>query len=234
MEELEQKALLVAISVIITLVLREWFARRREERDRSSWQINNIKPFYFDEYLTDEIKDHRKSLQNKKTDFINIDINLEKDKDKISKAVQRIGIMTYIGAIPLSYVLIMNGFQVVTDWMHIAKFVDKVRGNNWLREGNSNIPYARRHAEWLSLVCFMYLKNSRYSVNSDTLNGISEFEKYYGSYEKILSAEKNLRQGDIQFAGSANMREVNSIRRKYWLNEILKSNNPLHKGKITR
>jgi len=225
MGEIEQKVLLVAISVIITLVLREWFARRREERDRSSWQINNIKPFYFDEYLTEEIKEHRESLQTRETDyFINLDQSIEKDKDQISKAVQRIGIMAYIGAIPLSYVLIMNGFQVVTDWMHISKFVDKVRGNDWIYEGGKTVPYARRHAEWLALICFMYLKNSEYSVNIDTLNGIEEFEKHYGGYKNILAAEKKLRQVDFQFAGVANMRVVNSIRFKYRWNELFKSN----------
>ncbi len=225
MGEVEQKAFLIAISVTITLVLREWFARRREERDRSSWQINNIKPFYFDEYLTEEIKEHRESLQNGEAHyFINLDQSLEKDKDKISKAVQRIGIMAYIGAIPLSYVLIMNGFQVVTDWMHISKFVDKVRGHDWVNEGGKNVPYARRHAEWLALVCFMYLKNSEYSVNIDTLNGIEEFEKHYGGYKKILVAEKKLRRVDFQFAGVANIREVKRIRLKYRWNELFRSN----------
>ena len=221
MSEVEQKILIVAISIIITLIIREWFAKQREERDRTAWQISNIKPFFFDEYLTDEIKGHRKSLQEKEKEyFLNIDPKLGNDKDKISKAVQRIGIMVYIGAIPLSYVLIMNGFQVVTDWMHISKYVDEIRGGNWRDNYNKNIPYCRRHAEWLSLVCYMYLKTSNYSVNNKTDGGFKEFEDHYKGYKNILLAEKLLRNGDIQFAGKANMREVKSIRARYWRHEI--------------
>lgn len=223
MSEIEQKIFIAIVSILATLVLREWFARRREERDRSAWQTNNIKPFYFDQYLTDEIKEQRKSLQKiEKEYFISLDKSFDENKDKISKALQRIGIMMYIGAIPLSYVLIMNGYQVVTDWMRISKFVDDIRGGNWLAAKSNNIPYCRRHAEWLALVCFMYLKTSRYSINGDMLKDFECFEKHYGGYKKVLKSEGLLRKCDLQFAGKANLSAVKLIRLKYRVYSMLR------------
>ena len=62
MTDIQINVLVSVSTVIVTLIVREWFAKRRENREKNNWQITNLKDYYFEEYLSENIKKPRKKL----------------------------------------------------------------------------------------------------------------------------------------------------------------------------
>lgn len=221
MEDIQAKIIIALVSIICTWVIREWFARRREERDRTTWQFSNLKDFYFDQYLCEEVKKPREKLQSNNINKTHHIQNFDDERDRISKAMQRIGAMVYVGGIPLSYVLIMNSYQIVSDWLLVFPFIRKIRKINSSKKNIYEIPFHRRHAEWISLISWMWISSQKYSVNSETTKDMVKFKEHFGSYWRIAKREKLLFQSDEMMVSKDNVILRRKIRHDFLLNLVL-------------
>lgn len=194
------------------VVLADRLARWREEHQRVAGRIANIKPFYFEEYLGPKIKEARKALQTHASTGAGgqhalRDTEVRDYRDRLSKGLQRIGVLIRFDGIPLEFALAMNGYQIVTDWLLIYPFVYEIRGTNsddeaykkWLKEP----PFHRRHAEWLALICWIWADGQKFKLRDELQNELSKFETHFGESDELLDRERLLFKCDACISGPA-------------------------------
>lgn len=202
--------LAAVLSPFVALVsfLAGWFLqRRREERDRSYWQLSNVREYFFDEYLGENTNELRKQIadpQRKRPD--------DADPEwRLSVILQRVGMISYFGGLPLGYALASNAPQIVSDWLIIRSFVDqKVRQTN----ESGKAPFARRHAEWLALISWIWLQVQAYELSEKYRGDLDKLGTLYGGDQGVRQRENLLFEADRHLVSNLTKR----IRRK-----ILKS-----------
>ena len=192
---------------VIVLVVNARLAGRREERGRVAERIVNIKPYYFDEYLDDKTKDARSALQNDQRLELS---ESDRHRDTLSKRLQRVGVLIYFDGIPLEFALAMNGYQIVTDWLLIRQFVDEIRDTDrdaensekWLQD----VPFHRRHAEWLALICWIWANTQSFELPEELQIALTTFERHFRGRERLLQREQLLFESETRIARSATER----------------------------
>jgi hypothetical protein len=210
---------------LLVLFVTHWLNRRREDREREKWQLTNINTYYYNQYLRDDIKESRKRLDSYTGKDLSLLKTLRKDRRNISHALQRIGVMVYLGGIPLSYALVMNSYQIVHDWLLIASYVEDLRGSSrdTTQSEFHEVPYHRRHGEWLALICWMWLQLQPFSVDPSSFNDMAKFEEYYGDYQELTIREKLLFSYEKRLAAPSTIALVHQIRSRFFRLRIKKS-----------
>lgn len=193
--------LLPILTAAIALIVRELFALNREKRNYLTYQYSNLDKYYFNEYLSSEIKECRRIIEKAN----NLEIkDLTKEKKIISRSLQRIGVMSYLGSIPLHYSLMMNSNQIISDWLYVKDLINDLRYNeNQPQDKLEHLHYHRRNAEWLALINYMWLRTQNYVVRESLLVVQSKFKDYYENDKNIIRREKILYDIDKKFVSEA-------------------------------
>ncbi|UCC29336.1 MAG: hypothetical protein JSU86_14180 [Phycisphaerales bacterium] len=167
-------------SGVLVFVLGEYFARRREQRNQARAGLAFAHNFYYREYLHQDIKDCRSRLQE-------TTLGAEDDARRLSVALQRIGCAAHLDVIPLPYVLNMNATQIVSDWVLLKQYISTIvpAGANW-----KLVQFPRRHAEWLVLTAWSWLKRCPFDLANCEVKSLQEFTSMY-SGERL--AKKRMR-----------------------------------------
>ena len=193
--------------VSITIV----YSNIKQEKEHKNKSNENLKIYYNTEYLSKDVKESRKRLLTDQ--HISPELK-NQDLYTISIALQRIGIMIYIGGIDLSFAILMNGFQILSDWILIHEFVYNSLRND--EESVIAVPCERRHAEWFVLILYQYLYKSEYSKNADKKRLLENFENLYRSSAEIIKKEKLIFEIDKNFVCPHTKKLVYRIRRDFY------------------
>lgn len=191
--------LLMVISLLsITIAIISLVIAKKSYNLRDiSFRIHSIFSVLSQEYLDRKFKstdppiidkkefNNVRLLKKKALAEINTDINkwqkeVLKDnswQNKISYEIgislERVGIATFSGAIPLSIVFALLADQIIDDWIICHTWVANHRQKE-MSLTPTNIPFHRRHAEWLSILCALWMKDHYPSYKS--------LEKFYEIY----------------------------------------------------
>lgn len=193
---------------LIPFIISYYISTKREKRQNINWRMSNLKPHFFDEYLSPEIKTARKyvkdmveikALEEKEKEVDEDQEKLTKEQIKISQSLQRIGIATYMGVIPLSFGLLMSAYQFIDDWVNIESGIEKIQESK-AKENLDRVPFQRRHAEWLCLISFMWVKSQNYAHSRSLAAKTEIFQTQYGDSATILKREALLFDADKSFA----------------------------------
>ena len=206
----------VSLFVSITiLILREQFAFSRESREYERWQVGNLNSDYHEEYLSEKIKEIQELLLRP----ADIALGQNLARDQLSRAIQRIGVKTFIGAIPLRYPLIMNSYQIIRDWVLVSPEVERIRKNELSQTAapKGAIPYERRHAEWLTLLAYMWTKTQNFSIDGHYVEAMNKFESLYINDKTILKIEDLLFRSEQHLSGQVTRTLRRQIRRNFHL-----------------
>jgi hypothetical protein len=210
--------LIGSLGSLAGILVIHWLERRREDRERANWQLTNVSTQYFSQYLSDEIKESRARLRTCGGRHLDMIETLRKDRNKISHGLQRIGVMIYVGSIPLNFALIMNAYQIVQDWLLIASFVEEIRGDNRRHDDQADtrkVPYHRRHGEWLALVSWMWIRVQSFEVDAESTRDLDKFEAYYGGKKQIARRERLLFSYERRLAAPSTSALASHIRRRF-------------------
>lgn len=177
-------ALVAALTTFTCLVINAVIARRQEQRSHRSWQLQNAHDFYYRQYLEDRIKDVRDRI--KASNQPDSD-----DHQRLSRALQRVGIAVFYKFIPDQYVFAMNAVQIVSDWVLLRDYMDSFRKAAKSADGHSasiqDIIFYRRHAEWLALKARMWIEekdDARFLVDTDR-DMLCKFDEMYEGIENV-------------------------------------------------
>jgi len=194
----EDKLFIAVVILVLTTIVRETFAFFRERREYKRWQASNFKDQLEVDYFHKNTRISRKEIKNSLN--TNNEIDLEnKDIYSLCLALQKLGAQTFLGAIPLNSLLFLNGPQIASDWLLVNDHVNHIRSQEQLT--SIDIPFQRRHAEWLSILTFMWVINQRkYKYSISYYEDILELIKCYGDKYEILQREKLLFLSDVSHA----------------------------------
>lgn len=197
------------IMFVLGLIVNQTINHRKERRDVGRWQFGNVKDFFFEKYLTDEIRSNRKSI----TDNQHLDNPESKDKYELTISIQQMGMSAYLGMIPLEPILAGNAPQVVSDWTMVFDHVIHVRKRQFNIE---EIPFQRRHGEWLALICYQWVVCQKFILNKETQEQIASFTDTYGGMAQVSKREKLLFSIESELVKTSTDKIVSRIRRKYF------------------
>ena len=84
---------------------------------------------------------------------------------ELSLGLQSVGAMVLAGAIPLGWVLAVNGTQIIEDWIYCSRLVqERIRASNRINAKNltgpNHVGYHRRHGEWLAYAAAIYVSQN--------------------------------------------------------------------------
>jgi hypothetical protein len=135
--------------------------------------------------------------------------------NEISHSLQHLGLAAFVGTVPLSLLLINIGDSLVLDWLIIKHVIDEYRqqGKVYSTQVAPRVIYAkRRHAEWLSLIAFLWIaKNWHYEEQSgQALNSIIG-EGYYDSISEIEQQVRDITTADRSILSAETKREVKRL-----------------------
>lgn len=210
-------AISAILAAILALVGKEYFDSRRERREAYNFRLVNLYDYYFKEYLSQDIKELRSQVAGSKGDEVShYDSPAE---NTLSNALQKIGVMSYLGVIPLYYAFIMNGPQIVSDWVlvfdHVNYRVRRFGNKEEVLSRIKEIPYARRHGEWLALISYQWLRSQKFTPDDHFSKVVRDFEELYGGEANILLREKILFEHERQVVSGATRRWVKKTRKEY-------------------
>lgn len=94
------RVFIAALTAILVFIGKEILDRRRENRAIARTQLNNLKDFYFNLYLNEDITSIRNEIMQK---GIKLPSNNDNGKkmNKLSNTLNIVGTMSYMGAIPI-------------------------------------------------------------------------------------------------------------------------------------
>lgn len=153
-------------------------------------------------------------LQDYLDDFaertLNPNVWLSKFAYEVSLALQSVGAMVLAGAIPLTWVMEMNGVQFIEDWGYCQRLVrEKVRSDNQLHPKNGAtaawLGYQRRHGEWLAYAAALYI--SRHWEGERLIRSID----YIGGLKEIRKREKQIRLREGYVISKATAKTIESL-----------------------
>lgn len=227
----------LATVIVAYLALRATI-RFRSELSLSE-QIGNVPDLYVKEYLyrqfstplrvgTQELhtlKDARalakeeitprdnETPEQAKERFLNatLDSNWEnKFVYELSLALEQVGAMILVGAIPLELVLAINGDQIVDDWMYCSRFIEKRLRNPQVAPTSrvhdaKNIYYHRRHGEWLAYAAAIWLFQKWEGGH------LIDLEATFGNVETMRKRELELRQVDSELIPETTQKSLRRI-----------------------
>lgn len=132
--------------------------------------------------------------------------------DEIAHSLQHLGLSVFTGVVPLKLLLASNGDGLILDWLVVKNMVDDLRRSKGMYSMlvKSETVYARRrHAEWLALVAFLWLrKNWHYAELWDNaLNRILE-APYYKDIQQIELTVSRITAADKGLFASQTREEV--------------------------
>ncbi|CAB1056321.1 hypothetical protein D1BOALGB6SA_1057 [Olavius sp. associated proteobacterium Delta 1] len=216
------------IVTIILFIIKELLASSRHNKIFDSHRLGNLYNFYFEQYLSDQIKEAREFIESSNTEKI-IDFPKRFEKQKIlARALQRVGIMCFTGTIPVEFAITMNGAQLVNDWVILK---------NLLRENGSEFNKLQafwRHAEWLALLTWLRFAFAELQMTDYEIKAMKDLLQKYKSVGKILRREKRLRKFDKEFLNAYTGAMVSKIRRSVFLSYILLRKKPLKRIELLK
>jgi hypothetical protein len=101
---------------------------------------------------------------------------------ELSVALERLGVAVATGVVPLRFLLPLAAGQILDDWRICKPWVDFHRDNEPVFESRTAIPFQRRHAEWLALLCAVWM--TRIYTGCKPL---SAFQRVYGTGREIAA-----------------------------------------------
>lgn len=211
-----QIAATATITAIIILLIREGFARLRDSKEYSIWQIGNLKEQLELNYFGEEISKTRESLKRK---LKSNEIILPTDRDAylLGKSLQQVGALCLLGSVPIRPLLFLNGPQVIEDWLAVKNHVYHIRGQELYEP--TVMPFHRRHAEWVALLSVMWMMNQKnFDLPSKHKEIMNKFRKYYFGSDGILKRELFLFYADKEFSPTRLKTERRRIVKKFKYN----------------
>lgn len=196
------------IATLVSILINEWFSRGREQRQNKNRQFNNLYSYYYEQYLSDDVKNSRNSLLDKEYKKTQEDMG---HAGVLSRGLQRVAIMIYTGNLPLEYPFILNGAQIVQDWNVLSSSLR-------VEESLNEIPIHWRHAEWLAILAWMNMVNQQQTIKIDDSYSqiIKNFYKLFGSqFKNIIAREKLLFKIDKDNAGKQVIKARKKIIKKF-------------------
>lgn len=176
-------------------------------------QIANVPEFIFKEYKNRELPSPLKANGKEfKTLFdvrdilrgtlkVNSNSDLAEYKkiiyNEISRALQNIGLVTLVGAIPIRLVLPDIAAVIAEDWNYCRDFVEKeLREDKIILKKkkeltDKQIHFSRRHGEWLACAAVIYLHRRRWRGAK-----VDIIFKPFGKIEDIEKREQELRENE--------------------------------------
>jgi hypothetical protein len=118
---------------------------------------------------------------------------------ELSLELQRLGAMVLAGAIPVNLVLAFHGYSIIEDWGYCSPLLEcKIRGTKTpMREididQKMEIPFHRRHAEWLACAAAIYMSQYFKGGNLDEL-----LLSFGNDMEGIREREKAIRESETE------------------------------------
>jgi hypothetical protein len=117
---------------------------------------------------------------------------------QVSLILEEIGLLSFTGGLPIRYVLVVDAYSIVEDWILCSQLVEtKLRSAVDIKTRHysghaGEVPFNRRHAEWIACVSAMYLEKH---WKGDILDCMIDM---MGGIEIIKAREKLLRGADYQ------------------------------------
>ena len=201
----------VAVLATVTLfIIREVIARRREARRATEARLANVERYYYEQYLCAPVKDSRNHLRDPGV-MERVGTEFVEPANRLSIGLQRVGLMAFLGAIPLHYAFMMSSHQFVADWVRVHPHVRLIRGA--VRE--AELPYERRHGEWLALLAAMWIRTQAFEIRGANLQRLEEIEAIYGGREQMAARERALFKCEARFAGLDTRKMAQQVRRQF-------------------
>ncbi len=199
------------IMFVLGLIVNQSIRNRKEKRDVGRWQLGNVKDFFFEKYLTDEIRANRNAITNSE----NFDDPESKDKYELAISIQQMGISAYLGVIPLEPILAGNAAQVVSDWALVFDHICHVRKKPF---NKLEVPFQRRHGEWLALICYQWIVCQDYIANQDYQDYFEKFLAIYGDNDSIIKRELLIFNSEKELLNSITISTVKKVRKRFLSN----------------
>lgn len=113
---------------------------------------------------------------------------------EISLALERVGMMVFIGAIPMDIVLASNAPLIVQDWSYCSELVKKIREDtemSILLDREERVGLQRIHGEWLAYTAAIYMEKNNYKGNYvrkliEEMGGIDHIKESEGKLRKFM------------------------------------------------
>lgn len=207
------------IGFLVGLFLKEILASLREKRGNYQQSLRLFTNSLELNYLGEEISKLREE--------INLRVNegrIIRADDvaiyKLCKSLQQLGATCLLGAVSTEQILMLNAPQIVRDWSLMREHVELELRKQKLTD-TSLPPFQRRHAEWLSLITYMWMKEQAYNLNEIYRDSIKKFGELYGNDpEIILKKEKLIFQVDKSICSEQIRKRRAMIRKEYIRREI--------------
>jgi hypothetical protein len=107
---------------------------------------------------------------------------------ELSIALERVGVAVFTGIVPVRFLLSLAADQVVDDWFLCRAWIESYR----TRQGISGtLPYHRRHAEWLVLLCRLWMHH-HYPVYKSLSRFTTDVEADRRRFFEMSTAESDL------------------------------------------
>ncbi len=135
--------------------------------------------------------------------------------NEISHSLQHLGLAVFTGVLPLKLLLASNGDGIVLDWLVIKHMMDDHRrsGDVYSTQVMAEKIYAkRRHAEWIALVAFLWLRRNWHLAGqwNNALGRITE-NPYYGGVERIKKLVMRITVADKNLLSDQTRKEVREL-----------------------
>lgn len=174
------------LATLVLLLPSLFYLARQVRLARTSYSQMGMRQFLFDEYLghkfltIDEITIPERYGKSKNTTLLRLAKNAawdewcsdeaewcsnsDRDRDswqaktacELAQVLENIGQATITGALPVEIVLAFFGNTIVEDWLLCRHWVKGHRLSRPVYKGN--VAFHRRHAEWIALVCALWMK----------------------------------------------------------------------------
>lgn len=130
---------------------------------------------------------------------------------ELSVALERLGVAVATGVVPLRFLLPLAAGQILDDWRICKPWVDFHRQNEPLFESQTAIPFQRRHAEWLALLCAVWM-NRAYAGCKPLI----AFQQVYGTGREIDAIFRYRCQQQREIIDPAVRRDIRTLTGTNW------------------
>jgi hypothetical protein len=158
---------------------------------------------------------HKKSLQDGKHDH-----NQQTTENRfcyaLSLSLQNVGLMAFVGALPLQVVFAMMAPLILEDWGLCRFLVGQIRRDknpDTGSQGDVTGSFRRRHADWLACVAAIYLK-AVWGDSQQTKRLINRAGGADGQLGPLANREKEIRTRETQCMQRSTIDFVMDLRNK--------------------